>query len=313
MPRVPSESTATSPAAAPPPARCPRHAALLGAQPTDPTLLGRTRKRRWQEGGTHRYASLVSAESELGTLPVSSLLPRSLHTRSPLGRSAPYYAAPTATPTATMCAYVTRALYPWEGRSLEYSSVTLRARVPSESTATSPAAAPPPSMPPTCIPRHAALLGAEPTDPTLLGRTRKRRWQEGGMYSHARLVSAESELGTLPVSSLLLRSLHTRSALGRSAPYYAAPTATMCPYGARPPYPIGRTPLEYSSVTSRARVPSESTATSPAAAPPRLDAPQHASPDMPRCSEQSRPIRPSSAARASAAGNKGALTVVKAW
>jgi hypothetical protein len=62
--------------------------ALLGAEPTDPTLLGRTRKRRWQEGGTHKYASLVSAESELGTLPFSAFELRSLHIRSGLGRSA---------------------------------------------------------------------------------------------------------------------------------------------------------------------------------------------------------------------------------
>ena len=72
-------------------------------------------------------------------------------------------------------------------------------------------------MPPTCIPGYAALLGAVPTDPTLLGRTRKRRWQEGGTHRYARLVSAESELGTLPVSALWLRSLHNRSGLGRSA------------------------------------------------------------------------------------------------
>ena len=72
-------------------------------------------------------------------------------------------------------------------------------------------------MPPTCIPRHAALLGAEPTDPTLLGRTRKRRWQGGGTHSDSRLVSAESELGTLPVSAFDWSQLHTRSGLGRSA------------------------------------------------------------------------------------------------
>ena len=80
-------------------------------------------------------------------------------------------------------------------------------------------------------PRHAALLGAEPTDPTLLGRTRKRRWQEGGTHRSVSSVSAESELGTLPVSKFELRSLHTRSGLGCSA--------TMCPYGTRAPYPIG--------------------------------------------------------------------------
>jgi hypothetical protein len=103
------------------------------------------------------------------------------------------------------------------GVPLEYSLVTSRARVPSESTATALLPHRPRSMPPTCIPRHAALLGAVPTDPTLLGRTRKRRWQEGATHSVLSFVSAESELGTLPVSLLLLRALHTRSGLGRSA------------------------------------------------------------------------------------------------
>jgi hypothetical protein len=59
----------------------------LGAEQTDPTHMSRTRKRRWQEGGTHRYPRLVSAEIELGTLPVSLLLLRYLHTRRGLGRS----------------------------------------------------------------------------------------------------------------------------------------------------------------------------------------------------------------------------------
>ncbi len=56
--------------------------------PTDPTLLRRKRKRRWQEEGTHRTKSLVSAESQLGTLPVSLLPLSRLHTRTGLGRSA---------------------------------------------------------------------------------------------------------------------------------------------------------------------------------------------------------------------------------
>ncbi len=60
----------------------------LGAEPTDPTLLGRTRKRRLQEGGTHKYVSFVSAESELGTLPFSTFEQRPLQNRSGLGRSA---------------------------------------------------------------------------------------------------------------------------------------------------------------------------------------------------------------------------------
>jgi hypothetical protein len=66
-------------------------------------------------------------------------------------------------------------------------------------------------------PLKCRALGAEPTHPTLLGRTRKRRWQERGMHTNASSVSAESELGTRPVSLLLKRYLHTRSGLGRSA------------------------------------------------------------------------------------------------
>jgi hypothetical protein len=66
--------------------------------------------------------------------------------------------------------------------------------------------------PPTC---HA--VEAEPTDPTLLGRKCKRHWLEEGMHRHVSLVSAVSELGTLPVSKFELRSLHTRGGLGRSA------------------------------------------------------------------------------------------------
>ena len=40
---------------------------------------------------------------------------------------------------------------------------------------------------------------------------------EGGTHRHARFVSAESELGTLPFSLLFWRPLHTRGRLGRSA------------------------------------------------------------------------------------------------
>ncbi len=60
----------------------------LGAEPTDPTLLSRTRTHGGVHGGTHRYARLMSAESELGTLPVSAFWLRSLHIRGGLGRSA---------------------------------------------------------------------------------------------------------------------------------------------------------------------------------------------------------------------------------
>ena len=111
----------------------------------------------------------MSAESELGTLPVSVFELRALHTRSGLGRSAPYYAAPTA----MMCLHGTRAPYPWDGVPLEVLLSPIACpRSPSESTATALLPHRPRSMPKTCIPRHAAPLGAEPTDPTLLGRKR---------------------------------------------------------------------------------------------------------------------------------------------
>jgi hypothetical protein len=87
-----------------------------------------------------------------------------------------------------------------------------------------------------------------------ISRTRKRRWQEGGTHRCVSLVSAESELGTLPVSVLKLRSLHTRSGLGRSAVL----RRTHCndvPLRYPRTVPIGGVPLEYSSVTSRAKGP----------------------------------------------------------
>jgi hypothetical protein len=155
----------------------------------------------------------MSAESELGTLPVSALLLSQLHTRSGLGRSAVLrrtryprtVPAPTTTPLPV---------------PLQYYSVASSAKP----TATAH------TMHPTCSGGCAArrALGAQPTDPTLLARTRKHRWREGVTHSNSRLVSAESELGTLPVSVLWLRSLHNRSGLARSAPCYAEPTA-QCP------------------------------------------------------------------------------------
>jgi hypothetical protein len=157
----------------------PRHAAPLGAVPTDPTLLGRMRKRRWQEGGTHRNVSLVSAESELGTLPVSKFELRSLQNRSGLGRSAVLRRTHTNHVPLSVPAHCIP--IGWGGPlSTPYSH-----RLPEvhyETTATALLPHRPRSMPKTCIPRHAAPLGAVPTDPTLLGRTRKRRWQEGGTH-----------------------------------------------------------------------------------------------------------------------------------
>jgi hypothetical protein len=120
----------------------------------------------------------------------------------PLGGATPH-------PQKRCAPYRTRAPYPWDGMPLEYSVVTSRARGPPlrvqqrPCCRTAPGRRPRPrSTPPTCFRRHAALLGAEPTDPTLLGRTHNRRWQEGGTHRYLRWMSAESELGTLPVSAL---------------------------------------------------------------------------------------------------------------
>ncbi len=90
--------------------------------------------------------------------------------------------------------------------------------------------------------------------PTLLSRTRKRRWQEGATTRTVRLMRAESELGTLPVSLLSLRYLHARSGLGRSAVLRRTHSNDV-PLRYPRTVPIGRVPLEYSLVTSRATVP----------------------------------------------------------
>jgi len=189
---------------------------------------------------------------------------------------------------------------------LEYSVVTSWARVRSESTATSPAAAPPaldaPNMhPPTC-----RALGAQPTDPTPpRPHAQKYHRHAGGTHSSARLVSAESELGTLPVSELLLRFLHTQSGLGRSSCTTPHPQQRCTPYGTHALYPWDGVPREYSLVTSRAegsplRVPQQALLPHRPRSMPQTCHPRHAA-----RSEQSRPIRPSSAARASAGGKQG--------
>jgi hypothetical protein len=105
---------------------------------------------------------------------------------------------------------------PWEGRPLSTPQSHRVLEVSSQITATSPAAAPPPldapdMHPPTC---RAARSRADRSDPPR--PQAQAPWQEEGTHSHVSLVSAESELGTLPFSLLLLRALHTRSGLGRS-------------------------------------------------------------------------------------------------
>ncbi len=187
MPEVPSESTATAllphrPRSMAQDMQCtPDMPRALGAEPTDPTLIGRTLKRRWHEGGTHRSLSLLSAESELGTLPFSVFLLRYLHTRSGLGPARRYYDAPTA----TMCFNGTRAQYPWDGVPLEYSVVTSRAcprsplRLPQRpSCRTAPA-----RWPQTCIPRHAARSEQSRLIRPLLGRTRANAVGKKGAHT----------------------------------------------------------------------------------------------------------------------------------
>ena len=230
-----------------PPTCHPRHAALLGAVPTDPTLLGRKRKRHWQEGGTHRIVSLVSAESELGTLPVRILLSRSLHTRGGSGCSGVLRRTHGSDVPLTVPAHRTHRrgcpLSTPQSHGVQGSPL----RAPQEALLPQH----PGSMPPTCIPRHAARSEqSRPIRPSSAARAARR-----GTHSCTRLVSAESELGKLPVSLLLLRPLHTPKRTRPLRRYYAAPTATMCPYGTRALYPWEWVPLEYSLVTSRNRGP----------------------------------------------------------
>ena len=62
-------------------------------------------------------------------------------------------------------------------------------------------------------------------------------------------MSAESELGTLPVSVLLLRYLHTRSGLGRSAVLRRRTHSNHVPLRYPRTVPMGwmdAVPLEYS-------------------------------------------------------------------
>ncbi len=80
----------------------------------------------------------------------------------------------------------------------------------------SPAAAPPLLDAPDMHPPTWRALGAEPTDPDPPRPHTCKRRVTRGKHSSVSLVSAESELGTLPVSALWRRSLHTRSGLGRS-------------------------------------------------------------------------------------------------
>jgi hypothetical protein len=94
----------------------------------------------------------------------------------------------------------------------------------------------------------------------------------------------------------------------RTPRYYAAPTATMCPYGTREPYPWEgcplSTPYSHRVQGSPLRVPQQPCCRT---ALPRC--PRHAPPDMPRARSRAGRSDPSSAAHASAVGKQGARTV----
>ncbi len=104
-------------------------------------------------------------------------------------------------------------------------------------------------------PRHATRSEQSRPIPTLLGRTRKRHWQEGGTHRTTRMMSAESELGTLPVSLLLLRCLHTPEADSAARAVLRRTHSNHVPLRYPRTVPIGGVPLEYSSVTWCAKGP----------------------------------------------------------
>ena len=230
-----------------PPTCIPRHAARSEQSRPIRPILGRTRKQTPLARRGHSQVCKIDERRERARHTprqrvVAKVAAHPKRTR-PLGGTTPHpqqRCAPTVPAHRTHRSGASPLSTPQSHRVPE---------VPSESTATALLPHRPRSMPPTCIPRHAALLGAEPTDPALLGCTCKRRWQEGGTHSNARLVSAESELGTLPVSALWVRSLHTRSGLGRSGGTTPHPQQPCASCGTRAPYPQDGVPLEYSSVT----------------------------------------------------------------
>jgi hypothetical protein len=199
---------------------------------------------------------------------------------------------------------------------LEYSVVTSRARVPSESTATALLPHRPHSMPQTCTPQHAAHTRsrADRSDPPR-PHAQKRRWQQGGTHSCPRLMSAESQLGTLPVSVLLLRSLRTRSGLGRSGGTTPHPLQQCAP--TVPAHCTHREGCALSTPQSHRvpRVPSESIPHQPCCHTAPRRCPRHASPDMPRARSRADRSDPTllGRTRASAVGNKGVRTVVQDW
>jgi hypothetical protein len=226
--RVPQQPCCrTAPLDAPhmPPPTCRSPCARGRADRSDPHI-SRTRKRRGKKRATHSSSRLVSAESELGTLPVSAFELRVLHTRSRLGGTSPH-------PQHRMCPYGTRARYPWDAVPLECSVVTSRARVPSESSATALL----PHRPARCI-RHVApptcrALGAEPDRSDPPRPHAQTLWQEAG-HAHCCKIGERGERArqTSRQRIVVEAPAHPKPTrpLGR---YYAAPTASNVPL----PYP----------------------------------------------------------------------------
>jgi hypothetical protein len=164
----------------------------------------------------------MRAESELGKLPFNLLLLTLLHTRSGLGRSAVL----RRTHSNDVPLRYPRTV-PIGGLPLENSLVTSRARGPILRVPQQPCCRTVPFDAPDMHPPTCCALGAEPTDPTRVSYTRKRRWQDRSTHSDSRLISAESELGKLPVSLLLLSSLHPE-ADSAARRYYAVGKKGAC-------------------------------------------------------------------------------------
>jgi hypothetical protein len=191
--------------------------------------ISRTRKRRWQEGATHRYWRLVSAESQLGTLPVSALWLRNLHARSGLGRSAVLRRThsndvplryPRTVPIGRGTPCVLRGHIAGQGSPL---------RVPQQ---------------PCCRPA--------PLDAPDMPRARSRADRSDPPRPHAQTpLARRGHAQCTKIDERGERARHTPSQLiveevsahpERTRPLgrcYAAPTATMCPYGTRALNPTG--------------------------------------------------------------------------
>jgi hypothetical protein len=213
-----------------------------------------------------------------------------------------------------MCPYGPRALFPWEGVPLEYSKSHRVPEVPSESTAT--ALLPHRTAPldaPDMRPRHAAC--SEQSRPirrtsTGLARAVGSRWYAqvikigecGERARHTPRQRVVPEVAAHPKRTrplgTVLRRTHSNHVPLRSP--RTVPIGWGAPGVLRSHIACPRSPL---------RAPQQPCCrTAPPRSMPPTCSPRHAA-----RSEQSRPIRPSSAARANAIGKKGACTVLQDW